>query len=65
MKMAWNHKTAFKCFEKLNMSAVTPPLRTLEQKMGLKVADVRNKVKRLFEFCKEKIISVSSIKHCL
>lgn len=46
MKLLWNHKMAFKTFEKLNISAVAQPTGTVEQKMGLKVADGRNKVKR-------------------
>lgn len=56
---------AFKSFEKLNISSVAQPTGTVEQKMGLKVADVRNKAKRLLKFCKEKITSFSSIRHCL
>lgn len=46
MKLLWNGKMIFKSFEKLNLPAVPPPIGTGEQKTGLKVAEVRNKVKR-------------------
>lgn len=37
---------AFKFFEKVNIPAVTPPTQIVEQRTGLKVTDVINKVKR-------------------
>lgn len=61
MKLLWNQKMAFKSFEKLNILEVTPPIGIVKQKIGLKVADLRNKVKRLFEFCKENLLQFQAL----